>query len=652
MSGRMRISVIIPCRGAGPYVEQAIGSVLAQSRPPEEIIFIDDGSTDESLARARAFGGAVRIHSEVFGDGPSARNRGVSLATGDALFFLDADDVLGPNALKALAAALERRPDAIATCPWYRLEPVRGFWIRRAPSCRARLPGEDPLSAWLGGWYQPTSSILWSRAAYEATGGWDNRFPVNGDGYIMMRALALGRTLVMATNGSSYYRRLPPGRQASSDRRFSAAGVDGRIRLVETIASLLAERNALDSYRSAMWEAFRLIAADAKPFPALRERCFASANRLGGRRRARAWIRSRTRAAIKTASAFSDRPRMGRPVTFGLGVAGHSSEMAPRAPIPFTNAEPVVSVVVPTHNRAAHIGRALRGVFAQTYSDFEVIVVDDGSTDGTRDGLGAYADPRLRTVFLEGNRGPGAARNAGIARARGRYIALLDSDDEWFPGKLAAQIERFSRCSDAVGVIYTGCETMDEDGGIWTFTPSARGNIRRRLLRENLLHGGPSTCLLRRVVVDAVGPFDTSLPAIEDYEFWIRAAGAFEFDFIPDTLARLHDAPEPNRRSRDGRANLAARAALFERYAKELRAVESDHLFLVKSARMHLSRYDFHDARNARSLALKALRARPFRLAPYIALLTTLVPAGPYRAARRIHDAVRFGRRPFAPMAR
>jgi glycosyltransferase involved in cell wall biosynthesis len=116
----MTLSVIIPCYNAEPFVAQTIRSVLEQTRPPDEIIVVDDGSTDGSVEVVRQFGDRVRLLTGRNGGASPTRNKGLDHATGDALMFLDADDVLGPTALEALTDAL--RPGAIAACLWYRLD--------------------------------------------------------------------------------------------------------------------------------------------------------------------------------------------------------------------------------------------------------------------------------------------------------------------------------------------------------------------------------------------------------------------------------------------------------------------------------------------------------------------------------------------------
>jgi len=182
---------------------------------------------------------------------------------------------------------------------------------------------------------------------------------------------------------------------------------------------------------------------------------------------------------------------------------------------------PLVSVILPTYNRAWIVNNAIDSVLGQDFSDFELIVVDDGSTDDTPALLQSYG-ARLRAIRQE-NRGVSAARNAGIRAARGSLIALLDSDDEWLPGKLIAQVAYFEDDSEALI-----CQTEE----IW-IRNGVRVNPGKRHRKEGgmiferslgLCLVSPSAVMMRRSLLDEVGLFDESLPACEDYDLWLRIA--------------------------------------------------------------------------------------------------------------------------------
>ena len=195
-----------------------------------------------------------------------------------------------------------------------------------------------------------------------------------------------------------------------------------------------------------------------------------------------------------------------------------------------------VSVVIPTHNRAHTLKRALDSVLAQRGVSFEVIVVDDGSTDETRELIASspHLLPREGAkvkYFYQPNRGPAAARNLGIVRTSAQFIAFLDSDDEWLPGKLAAQLQFFEENPD-----YLICQTEE----IWI-----RNGKRVNPMKKHKKFGGwifekclplcivsPSAVMMRREFFDRIGLFDESFPACEDYELWLRASAQIPIGLI------------------------------------------------------------------------------------------------------------------------
>lgn len=258
----MKTSVIIPCHNAEHYVGQTIRSLLGQTRPATEVIVVDDGSTDRSLEIVALFGDAVEVVTSKNGSAAVTRNEGYARCTGEAVMFLDADDVLAPDALEALSEVPELQKGGVTCCPWRRLECRDGRWILRPPSCAGRRRGEDPLKAWLRGWYHPTSSVLWSRDGYERTGGWNPNVGVNDDGDLMMRAMALGVPFGIATRGSVYYRRLPDSGLSLSGNRFTHAGLCSRLRVLVDLAALLDRQGRLGQYRYVLGGAARTILRD------------------------------------------------------------------------------------------------------------------------------------------------------------------------------------------------------------------------------------------------------------------------------------------------------------------------------------------------------------------------------------------------------
>ncbi|MEX2454606.1 MAG: glycosyltransferase [Rhodospirillaceae bacterium] len=626
----MKISVIIPCRNGRDFLGPTLDSLIHQMRPPDEVIFVDNNSTDGSLALAQSYGDLIRPISAPEHGASAARNAGVAEASGDAIMFLDADDLLGPGALKSLEAALERSPDAIACCPWHRLEEADGCWISAPASCAPRRAGQDDLSAWLTGWYHPPCSVLWSRSAYRRSGGWDADVKVNTDGDIMMRGFIAGNRLTPAPAGIAYYRRLPGGQVSLSGTRATRTGVEARLRVLRRVAEMLRAKGRLFRYRGTLGEAFSAVAADCRAaFPDLYEECRTAAEQYAGPPwRWRAHVLS-ARTGRKTAHIRARASRAMGPKPANAEVAAPPAPLLGRPAQP-REERPKVSVVLPTFNRADILPTALDSALAQTYGNFEVIVIDDGSTDGTADLMRRYNDPRLRYLRQSENRGVGAARNLGIREAAGSLISFLDSDDAWRADKLERQVALFEERTGSTGLVYCGVETTDGRENSRIDLPVHRGYLHSRLLLSNVIVGG-SCAMIRREVIPTVGYFDESLPAIEDYDFWVRIARFYSFDFVAEPLVRYFDRvsgdPEQDalRRSRNFVANFRARDMFYERYRHEMERAGVEHLFLMETARRHL-RWPSGDRERGRRTMIRAVAIRPTEREAYPWLAYALLP--------------------------
>lgn len=188
-----------------------------------------------------------------------------------------------------------------------------------------------------------------------------------------------------------------------------------------------------------------------------------------------------------------------------------------------------VSVVVPAYNYGRYLGEAIDSVLAQTHRDFELIVVDDGSSDSTREIVAAYTDPRLRYVWQQ-NQGLSAARNTGIREARFDFVAFLDADDVWRPGHLAAAMAEFARRGPACALVASNSQRMDQHGvEMATRFPDWEGtqriDVSDIVIRTRFM---PSTAVVRRAAFDRCGGFDTGLRSSEDREMWMRIAAEYE----------------------------------------------------------------------------------------------------------------------------
>jgi glycosyltransferase involved in cell wall biosynthesis len=207
---------------------------------------------------------------------------------------------------------------------------------------------------------------------------------------------------------------------------------------------------------------------------------------------------------------------------------------------------PAVSIIIPAYNRAKFLRSTIDSVFAQSYSDWELIIADDGSEDPeTRDYLGALDSPRIRTLRLIHSGNPSRARNAAVAVATGEYLAFLDSDDLWHPSKLQMQIEAM-RSPCAVGWSYTAVEHIDADGQPipkkGPAKPRPQGWIFEKLLRLDIGIAMP-TVMARRDLISDVGAFDEQQLFGEFHDLCLRLALRSEVVSLPQTLCsiRVHN---------------------------------------------------------------------------------------------------------------
>lgn len=241
-----------------------------------------------------------------------------------------------------------------------------------------------------------------------------------------------------------------------------------------------------------------------------------------------------------------------------------------------------VSAIIPTYNRRDLVLRAIDSVLAQTRAVAQIIVVDDGSTDGTREALAQRYGDRIQYVW-QANAGVSAARNHGLSLARGRYLALLDSDDEWLPEKTQRQVEWLDARPE-FGMVLCDVLRVNADGSpIDRFRRREQlpedGQVLRWVLRNPAL--APVSAMLRRTVYEQVGGFDASLRTAEDLDFHLRIAQRFPIGVVDEPLARAirgHDGLSSLPQTYDDYVTVMERAAASARGAVDERDLR-DALF-------------------------------------------------------------------------
>jgi glycosyltransferase involved in cell wall biosynthesis len=284
------------------------------------------------------------------------------------------------------------------------------------------------------------------------------------------------------------------------------------------------------------------------------------------------------------------------------------------------NRSSLVSVVIPAYNSARFVHEAVQSALEQTYSNTEIIVVDDGSTDATTRVLEQFRG-RIRYIYQE-NRGLSAARNAGIAIANGDFVCFLDADDLWAAGKLELQVAFMKQHRD-IGLVFTGYEKFTDNGAryapLYRVATSEKDPARTfsgaeafiRLVHANFIM--VSTVMVRKECFEKTGLFDTSLAAVEDRDMWLRISANFNIACLPAILARkrvhgLNMSADQMRQIRSRIQALEKNRALFPEMAPSRTWNKELGKLYLRAGYDSLSRGHRKDAREA---ALRSLKNVP-----------------------------------------
>lgn len=200
----------------------------------------------------------------------------------------------------------------------------------------------------------------------------------------------------------------------------------------------------------------------------------------------------------------------------------------------------MVSAIITTHNRIDVLPRAINSVLSQTYNDIELIVVSDGSTDGTNEYMKSYEqDNRVRYISYSPGHGGNYARNQGILNAKGEFLAFLDDDDEWLPEKIAKQVAVLNENPEA-GLVYTAVRSIYVNEGIaYNFFPECEGDLSKRILIGNCI--GTTSCVMVRRELVADELFDEELKAMQDHEMWIRLCQKTKVVYCKEVLLNYYN---------------------------------------------------------------------------------------------------------------
>jgi hypothetical protein len=294
LSAKPLVSVITPCFNAEPYLVETAESIISQTYEAIDYIVVDDGSTDGSRALldrlSNQWPTRIRtLYLEQNRGGSYARNRGAELARGDFLLFLDADDVLLPDAVGLGVEALSGLPHGIAIGNWHRLVTGEaGTW--RPAAREVALPSCDPdeaLRAWLDGrTWAPPCAVLWRRCSYDRTAGWDEEISLNDDGDLIMRALALRTPIVQSLGSRSFYRSHSGPWISLSQSFASEEKLRSQLHVIDKMSGILEGQGRLKLFADALGTAYHKAALMAfqAGLKAVGRECLGRGNALSGRK--------------------------------------------------------------------------------------------------------------------------------------------------------------------------------------------------------------------------------------------------------------------------------------------------------------------------------------------------------------------------------
>ena len=502
------VSVVIPSYNYGHFIQDTIKSILNQTFNNHEIIVIDDGSTDNTQQVLKPYLSQINYVYQQNQGLSAARNHGLRLAQGEFVIFLDADDFLLPHMLEKEVAAFATNPDlGFVICGWHIVDETGK--IQSDVKLWEGLP-ELNAEAWIQWRPLLPSATLFRRHWLEKVGGFSTEaFPAE-DIDCVLRMIALGcqsdwvKTIGVCyrQHGQTITRNTT--RQVSAferlyDRFFARADLAPEIRQLENSTR----------YNCLVWSAWRLY-------------------HTGNLQQAIAYLQKSLQynilSPVETIDSWLD--FFGENCLAGHGYQFDAYSLATTEgwkeliTATLQNKPPRVSVIIPAYNAEKYLEEALSSVFAQTYTDYEVIVIDDGSTDSTREILAPYRE-RIRYVWQE-NQGVSAARNHGIYLARGELIAFLDADDLFLPHKLQQQVAVFDKFPQ-LGIVNSGFRIINDAGNTrgevkwWKDIPKL--DYEAWLLYKPVL---PSAMMFRRSWLEQVGGFDARFFAGEDIDLTLR----------------------------------------------------------------------------------------------------------------------------------
>lgn len=507
-----QVSVVIPAYNYGLFIRQTIDSVLAQNYRDREIIVIDDGSTDDTPELVASYGTEIRYYRQENQGLCASRNRGIELAQGELIVFLDADDWLLPEMLASAVAIFEQEAALGIVVSGWQIVSEGGQVIAEVQPWQT-LPDLNAENWIVWRPLLPSATMFKREWLVRVAGFAPDTFPAE-DIDCVLRMVALGCQSAWCPHLGVAYRLHDRSITQNTVRQAEAfERLYDRFFAREDLSFALRQLENSTRFFCLLWSAWRLYITGCD-----REML----NYLKKSLAYTIYAPSETIAKWGEYFAYNCQSFLGQ--SFDIYPVTNLPGWQELIDFALKQIDPVVSVVIPAYNAASYLPEAIASVFAQNYQNYELIVVDDGSTDHTLEVLSSYGD-RLRYV-TQSNQGVSAARNRGIHLARGEFIAFLDADDLFLPSILAAQLEIFADAEN-LGMVISGWQISDRTGKIistveiWTYLKKI--NLVTLLLWKPI---NSSATMYRYRWLEQVEGFTIDTVGAEDTDCFLRLVAA------------------------------------------------------------------------------------------------------------------------------
>jgi len=519
----IKISVIIPTYNTAELIKKALDSVLKQTYKPYEIIVVDDGSTDNTKHALRKYYKKIKYYYWKNHGLSAARNKGIKKSKGELIALLDSDDYWHPDKLKEQVKLYRKvKHKKVGLIDTYTTIIDENNNIERV---LARKKSGDVFKKLLfRNLINQPSSVIITREALSKIGLFNEELPAVEDWEMWVRIASQFLVYTVPKNLTYYYKH--SGNMSNNFVRMHRLSQMAVNSVIDKFRNLIKPRTIRNMRvcQSAYYLPFYFKGYRFRRYRQLFDMFFMSYPFF--------FMKFPPTLIIYYYLSFFP-PQMTKTLYRLIG----KDMPFPKLP------EYKVSVIIPTYNQSKFLETAIKTALSQTYKPYEIIVVDDGSTDNTKKLCWKYKK-KIKYIYQK-NKGTSAARNTGINHATGDFIALLDSDDYWHPDKTLEQLKYYEIMANPnVGIIDCYIKIVDINGDkLYNKNKVKKGFVFKKMLYQNIINSVNSV-LIKKDVFDKVGLFDESIKGQEDWEMWVRIAKEFEIHTLKKELAIYlkHDA--------------------------------------------------------------------------------------------------------------